>query len=188
MTDEHHPIRCDLIKELYAYAVAQFTSAEGDSDIEKAFEKMLDLFPQTIFARTGIWPETCVSSNDTPAQHPPGSLDRKKMIDYLIDEIAHSQCHSPKCVCLNLKQKIEYGDFNIANSSPVQVLDELFPPNTVINSNGDLKGGWELDPKALHALEKQMQSDPRCTEEPVAKVIEAVVLAIKDAARRRSNK
>jgi len=50
-----HPQRCETLKTLYDYCVEQFTSAEDNSDVETAFEKMLVLFPQTHYNRTGIW-------------------------------------------------------------------------------------------------------------------------------------
>jgi hypothetical protein len=50
----------------------------------------------------------------------------------------------------------------------------MFPANAIVNSNGDLKDGWELDPKPLFKLKKKMQSDPKYTEEPEAEVIEAI--------------
>jgi hypothetical protein len=64
-----------------------------------------------------------------------------------------------------------------------RVLDDLFPPNSEINSNGDLNGGWEIDPKALFRLKKEIQLNPQFTEEPEAEVIEVIVLAIKAALR-----
>jgi hypothetical protein len=39
-------------------------------------------------------------------------LDGKKLVDYLNNEINNPRCVSSKCVCLNLIQKIKYGDFN----------------------------------------------------------------------------
>ena len=60
-----------------------------------------------------------------------------------------------------------------------KILDTLFPPNTKLHANGDLHGGWELDPKPLFKLKKAIEANLQYTEEPEAEVIEVVVLAIK---------
>lgn len=65
-----------------------------------------------------------------------------------------------------------------------EALDRLFPENTNINSNGDLDGGWELDPKPIFALKKKIESNPQYEEEPEAEVIEVVIRAIKAELRR----
>ena len=60
-----------------------------------------------------------------------------------------------------------------------KVLDELYPPNTRIEKNGDLYDGWEIDPKSLIRLKKYIQSNPQYEEEPDMEVIEVVIRAIK---------
>jgi len=71
-----HPQRCETLKTLYDYCVEQFTSAEDNSDVETAFEKMLVLFPQTHYNRTGIW-NGCAF---------PAATERDKTLDeYYID-------------------------------------------------------------------------------------------------------
>lgn len=39
-------------------------------------------------------------------------LSKEKLLAYIKRELETPQCYSPKCVCLNIKQKIEYGDFD----------------------------------------------------------------------------
>lgn len=60
-----------------------------------------------------------------------------------------------------------------------RVLDELYPPNTQITKNGDLYGGWEIDPKSLIRLKRYIKSNPQYEEEPDMEVIEVVIRAIK---------
>jgi len=64
-------------------------------------------------------------------------------------------------------------------AEPNKVLDELYPPNTHIEKNGDLYGGWEIDPKSLIRLKRYIQSNPQYEEEPDMEVIEVVIRAIK---------
>jgi hypothetical protein len=71
-----------------------------------------------------------------------------------------------------------------ADAARKSALDEMFPRNTVVSSNGDLKDGWELNPKALFKLKKEIESNPQFTEEPEAEVIETVVLAIMQSLRK----
>ena len=44
-----------------------------------------------------------------------------------------------------------------ATGAALAELDRMFPENTKINSNGDLNGGWELDPKSIAKLVKQIE-------------------------------
>jgi len=74
-------------------------------------------------------------------------------------------------------------DAAIAAQTREDMLDEMFPRNTKINSNGDLEGGWELDPKALFKLQKEIETNPQYEEEPIAEQIEVVVLAIMKSLR-----
>jgi hypothetical protein len=60
-----------------------------------------------------------------------------------------------------------------------KVLDELYPPNTHVEKNGDLYGGWEIEPKSLIRLKRYIQSNPQYEEEPDMEVIEVVIRAIK---------
>jgi hypothetical protein len=70
---------------------------------------------------------------------------------------------------------------HIAGSKNEQgkMLDELYPPNTRIEKNGDLYGGWEIEPKSLKRLKDYIDSNPQCEEEPDMEVIEVVIRAIK---------
>jgi hypothetical protein len=63
-------------------------------------------------------------------------------------------------------------------------LDIMFPVNTKFYANGDLHGGWELNPDPLFKLKKAIEANPQFTEEPEAEVIEVVILAIKNALRK----
>jgi hypothetical protein len=63
-------------------------------------------------------------------------------------------------------------------------LERMFPNNNCINFNGDLKGGWCLNPKPLFALKRAIQDDPRYLEEPEAEVIEVVIMELKNQLRR----
>ena len=60
-----------------------------------------------------------------------------------------------------------------------KVLDELYPPNTRVEKNGDLYKGWEIDPKSLIRLERYIRSNPQYEEEPGMEAIEVVIRAIK---------
>lgn len=63
-------------------------------------------------------------------------------------------------------------------------LDQLFPRNGKINTNGDLEGDWKLDPQSLFKLENEIRSNPQFTEEPDAEVIETVILAVMNSLRK----
>jgi hypothetical protein len=92
------------------------------------------------------------------------------------------QCNELE-TCKQKQRYLDYDKKEAARTAALATLDKEFPENTIVNANGDLKDGWELDPKPLFKLKKKMQSDPRYIEEPEAEVIEAVILAIKESLR-----
>jgi hypothetical protein len=63
----------------------------------------------------------------------------------------------------------------------------MFPRNIKINSNGDLYGGWELEPEALFKLQREIEKNPQFEEEPNAEQIEVVVLAIMKSLRTKEH-
>jgi hypothetical protein len=94
-------------------------------------------------------------------------------------------CKNTECnYCAMRSENIKDHDAAIAAQARADVLEEMFPPNTKINSNGDLDGGWELDPAPLFNLQRAIEKNPQFTEEPCAEVIETVILAIKQSLRQ----
>ena len=106
---------------------------------------------------------------------------RKQERERVLDELNNWMIGMPEQIREPIYQKIQ----SLRQQERERVLDELFPPNTKINTNGDLVGGWELDPKPLFELKKRIRSNPQYKEEPEAEVIEVVVLAVKEYLRKQ---
>ena len=88
----------------------------------------------------------------------PPPFDREKLVSYLLDEIEHPHCYSPKCVCLNLKQKIEYGDFDSsAKESSDKVLDRAI--DKIIAQLNDRDRNWKGMQKSIKILAELRQQE-----------------------------
>jgi len=61
----------------------------------------------------------------------------------------------------------------------IAVLDVLYPPNTKINSDGYLDGGWEIDPKALKRISTTISKTPSFGIDVELEEIETVILAVR---------
>lgn len=81
----------------------------------------------------------------------------------------------------NAERSAMAGDFYniIKMHTSAEVLDVLYPPNTKINSDGYLDGGWEIDPKALKRISTTISKTPSFGIDVELEEIETVILAVR---------
>ena len=76
-------------------------------------------------------------------------------------------------------------DFQNEREKVLVELEKMYPENTWITQEGDLVGGWELNPKHLRRLKTLIEKTPSYECEPDLEEIEIVILAIKQELRQR---